>query len=98
MAIENTYWKNVLTVVPIVGAAIATLTYILRLVSCRISTVGLRLEDFLMGIGLILSYCATAFVVYSKFLSRGDIRSYCSQLVNSGIQWGGRPNESSAPR
>ncbi|KAE8370703.1 hypothetical protein BDV27DRAFT_140295 [Aspergillus caelatus] len=64
MTIENTYWKNVLTVVPIVGAAIATLTYILRLVSCRISTVGLRLEDLLMGIGLILSYCATAFVIY----------------------------------
>ncbi|KAB8069689.1 hypothetical protein BDV29DRAFT_194694 [Aspergillus leporis] len=56
--------KNVLTVVPIVGAALATLTYILRLVSCRISTVGLRLEDLLMGIGLILSYCATAFVIY----------------------------------
>ncbi|KAE8317698.1 hypothetical protein BDV41DRAFT_561235 [Aspergillus transmontanensis] len=64
MTIENTYWKNVLTVVPIVGAAIATLTYLLRLVSCRISTVGLRLEDLLMGIGLILSYCATAFVIY----------------------------------
>ncbi|KAB8274905.1 hypothetical protein BDV30DRAFT_248169 [Aspergillus minisclerotigenes] len=64
MAIENTYWKNVLTVVPIVGAAIATLTYLLRLVSCRISTAGLRLEDLLMGIGLILSYCATAFVIY----------------------------------
>jgi hypothetical protein len=67
MSIENTYWKNVLTVVPIVGAALATLTYILRLVSCRISTVGLRLEDLLMGIGLILSYCATAFVIYSRF-------------------------------
>ncbi|RAQ67259.1 integral membrane protein [Aspergillus flavus] len=67
MAIENTYWKNVLTVVPIVGAAIATLTYLLRLVSCRISTAGLRLEDLLMGIGLILSYCATAFVIYTAF-------------------------------
>lgn len=74
MTIENTYWKNVLTVVPIVGAAIATLTYILRLVSCRISTVGLRLEDLLMGIGLILSYCATAFVIYSRSLPRGTYR------------------------
>lgn len=74
MAIENTYWKNVLTVVPIVGAAIATLTYLLRLVSCRISTVGLRLEDLLMGIGLILSYCATAFVIYSRFLPRRTYR------------------------
>ncbi|KNG81815.1 integral membrane protein [Aspergillus nomiae NRRL 13137] len=88
MAIENTYWKNVLTVVPIVGAAIATLTYILRLVSCRISTVGLRLEDFLMGIGLILSYCATAFVVYTAFNGVGVRTSLLPPDERHRIQFG----------
>ncbi|KAE8374852.1 hypothetical protein BDV26DRAFT_283956 [Aspergillus bertholletiae] len=91
MAVEDIYWKNVLTVVPIVGAAFATLTYILRLVSCRISTVGLRLEDFLMGIGLILSYCATAFVIYrlmddSEILGaiHGVLQFYYDKTLNGG--------------
>ncbi|PWY74293.1 integral membrane protein [Aspergillus heteromorphus CBS 117.55] len=64
---ENRYWKNVLTVVPICGAAVATLSYILRLYSRRFTSAGLKLEDWLMGIGLIISYCATAFVVDSAF-------------------------------
>lgn len=63
---ENRYWKNVLTVVPIVGAALATLSYGLRVFSRRFTTTGLKLEDLLMGIGLLISYCATAFVVYSE--------------------------------
>lgn len=64
---ENRYWKNALTIVPIVGAAFATITYALRLYSRRYTTAGLKLEDWLMGVGLILSYCATAFVVDSEF-------------------------------
>lgn len=63
---ENRYWKNVLTVVPIVGAALATLSYALRLFSRRFTASGLKLEDLLMGIGLLISYCTTAFVVYSE--------------------------------
>ncbi|RAK96803.1 uncharacterized protein BO80DRAFT_365557 [Aspergillus ibericus CBS 121593] len=64
---ENRYWKNVLTIVPIVGAALATISYLLRLYSRRFTTAGLKLEDWLMGVGLILSYCATAFVVDTAF-------------------------------
>lgn len=66
---ENTYWKNVLTIVPIVGAGVATATYLLRLYSRRMTAAGFYLEDILMGIGLIISYCATAFVVESEWAS-----------------------------
>lgn len=65
----NTYWKNVLTIVPIIGAGLATITYLLRLYGRRMKAVGLHLEDYLMGAGLIISYCVTAFVVDSKYLS-----------------------------
>ncbi|KAI9929526.1 hypothetical protein MW887_000999 [Aspergillus wentii] len=64
---ENRYWKNVLTIVPIVGAALATVAYGLRLYSRRFTTGGLKIEDLLMGIGLVISYCATAFVVDTAF-------------------------------
>lgn len=63
---QNLYWKDVLTIVPIVGAGIATIIYLLRLYSRRLAAVGLLLEDILMGIGLLISYCATAFVVQSE--------------------------------
>ncbi|KAL3257640.1 hypothetical protein ABHI18_006690 [Aspergillus niger] len=64
---ENRYWRNVLTIVPIVGTALATLSYVLRLYSRRFTTAGLKVEDWLMGAGLLLSYCATAFVVNTAF-------------------------------
>ncbi|PYH91578.1 integral membrane protein [Aspergillus ellipticus CBS 707.79] len=64
---ENRYWKNVLTIVPICGAAVATVSYLLRLYSRRFTSAGLKLEDWLMGMGLLISYCATAFVVDSAF-------------------------------
>ncbi|GAB1191420.1 hypothetical protein APSETT444_000593 [Aspergillus pseudonomiae] len=66
MAIRNLYWGNVVAIVPTVGAALATLIYALRLIACRMSTVGWRLEELLMGIGLILSYGVTAFVIYTS--------------------------------
>lgn len=71
----NTYWKNVLTIVPIVGAGVATIIYLLRLYCRRLKAVGLLLEDYLMGAGLIISYCATAFVIeslYSSHCSKQD--------------------------
>ncbi|THC94980.1 hypothetical protein EYZ11_005533 [Aspergillus tanneri] len=67
MAIRNEYWGNVVTIVPAIGAGIATIVYILRLVACRTATVGWRLEELLMGIGLVLSYGATTFVIYTAF-------------------------------
>jgi hypothetical protein len=63
----NTYWKNVLTIVPIVGAGLATMTFLLRLYCRRMKAVGLLLEDYLMGAGLIISFAVTAFVVDSKY-------------------------------
>ncbi|KAJ5996107.1 hypothetical protein N7499_007578 [Penicillium canescens] len=63
----NAYWKNVLTIVPIIGAAVATIIYLLRLYCRRMKALGLLLEDYLMGAGLIISYCATAFVIDTAF-------------------------------
>ncbi|KAJ5178276.1 uncharacterized protein N7500_000975 [Penicillium coprophilum] len=63
----NRYWKNVLISVPVVGAGLATITYLLRLYCRRMKAVGLHLEDYLMGAGLIISYCVTAFVVDTAF-------------------------------
>ncbi|KAE8146053.1 hypothetical protein BDV25DRAFT_133255 [Aspergillus avenaceus] len=85
---ENTYWKNVLIVVPIVGAAVATLTYVLRLASSRIATTGFKVEDLLMGIGLIVSYCATAFVIYTAFNGVGVRTSLLPSDERRRIQFG----------
>ncbi|OQE44362.1 hypothetical protein PENCOP_c002G01328 [Penicillium coprophilum] len=63
----NTHWKNVLISVPVVGAGLATIIYLLRLYCRRMKAVGLHLEDYLMGTGLIISYCVTAFVVDTAF-------------------------------
>ncbi|OQD84283.1 hypothetical protein PENANT_c013G02428 [Penicillium antarcticum] len=63
----NTYWKNVLIIVPIIGAVVATIIYLLRLYCRRMKALGLLLEDYLMGTGLIISYCATAFVIDTAF-------------------------------
>lgn len=67
---ENTYWKNVLTIVPIVSSGVATIIYFLRLFARRVGgTRKWQLEDVLMGIGVLISYGATVFVVYSQFNS-----------------------------
>ncbi|EAW11020.1 uncharacterized protein ACLA_066560 [Aspergillus clavatus NRRL 1] len=62
---ENTYWKNVLIIVPTIGAGLATLIYLLRLHARRLRHIGFLVEDVLMGIGLLLSYFLTGFVVDS---------------------------------
>ncbi|KAK1142938.1 hypothetical protein N8T08_007179 [Aspergillus melleus] len=86
---ENKYWKNVLTVVPIVGAALATISYALRLFSRRFTAAGFKLEDLLMGIGLLISYCATAFVVYSECpIESATLRPVTNiSALSSGLQW-----------
>jgi hypothetical protein len=61
-------WADVLTVVPIVSAVLATLIYLLRLYSRRLGGSGFMIEDALMGIGLLLSYGATIFVIYSQWI------------------------------
>lgn len=59
------HWGQALTIVPIVSAVLATLVYLLRLYSRRLGGSGFMIEDALMGIGLLLSYGATIFVIYS---------------------------------
>ncbi|KAE8359594.1 hypothetical protein BDV27DRAFT_135822 [Aspergillus caelatus] len=88
MAIRNQYWGNVVAVVPTVGAALATLIYVLRLIACRMSTVGWRLEDLLMGIGLILSYGVTAFVIYTAFNGVGVPGNELPQDERIRLQFG----------
>ncbi|KAB8228163.1 uncharacterized protein BDW43DRAFT_304090 [Aspergillus alliaceus] len=88
MAIRNEYWGDVVTIVPTIGAATATLIYILRLVACRKYTVGCQLEDWLMGIGLVLSYGATAFVVYTALNGLGVPGNEIPQDERIRLQFG----------
>ncbi|KAJ5497204.1 hypothetical protein N7463_009191, partial [Penicillium fimorum] len=84
----NTYWKNVLTIVPIVGAGVATIIYLLRLYCRRMKAVGFHLEDYLMGVGLILSYCVTAFVIVTAFNGVGLPLASLPKYERKHIQFG----------
>lgn len=63
---EPDYWKNVLIIVPIVCTAFATLCFILRIYSRLKVLRGLRVEDVLMGVGLILTSGVAACIVYCE--------------------------------
>lgn len=63
----NEYWKTVSVVVVLVFAVLATLTYALRIYAVRISSGKFKVEDYLMGIGLLLSYGATVATILSTF-------------------------------
>lgn len=62
----NTDWKRVLIVVPIVGTAVATIIYALRLYARHMVTQKLRIEDIFMGIGLIFTWGVASCTVYGK--------------------------------
>lgn len=64
----NEYWKTVSVVIVFVFAGLATLAFALRMYSARISSGKFRVEDYLMGIGLLLSYGATFATILSEFL------------------------------
>ncbi|KAI9924930.1 hypothetical protein MW887_006336 [Aspergillus wentii] len=64
-------WRNVLIVVPLLGAALATVFFFLRVYSRRVSGVGLKTEDFLAGIGLVASYGVTVCVIVAAFQGVG---------------------------
>lgn len=90
---EDRYWKNVLTIVPIVASGVATIIYGLRLFARRVGTSsGWQLEDLLMGIGVLVSYGATIFVVYSPFTSYTSILSKRILTLTSCLQWRRTPN------
>ncbi|KAJ5952639.1 uncharacterized protein N7479_011052 [Penicillium vulpinum] len=84
----NTYWKNVLTIVPIVGAGMATIIYLLRLYCRRMKAVSLQLEDYLMGVGLILSYGVTASVLFTAFNGVGLPIKSLPKYERKNIQFG----------
>ncbi|KAJ5344357.1 uncharacterized protein N7506_002722 [Penicillium brevicompactum] len=69
------YWKHVLIIVPIVATAFATLCFTLRIYSRLKVLRGLRVEDILMGVGLICTYGVAACIVYSGFLDIGSGRN-----------------------
>lgn len=60
------YDKNVMTVVPIVFAVLATVAYGFRLYARKVAGVALWYDDLLMGIGLCISYGATASIIFCK--------------------------------
>lgn len=62
----DTHWRIVLIVVPIVGTAIATIVYILRLYARHIVTQKLRIEDFFMGMGLFFTWGVAICIVYGE--------------------------------
>lgn len=95
---EDPYWKNVLTIVPIVASGVATIIYGLRLFARRAGTSsGWQLEDLLMGIGVLVSYGAMIFVVYSPFTSF-SILSKWILTQTSCLQWRPTPNQNSPSR
>jgi hypothetical protein len=61
------YWKDILIIVPVVCTAFATFCYGLRIYSRLKVLHGLRVEDILMGAGLICTYGVAACTIYCKF-------------------------------
>ncbi|RFU31621.1 hypothetical protein B7463_g4708, partial [Scytalidium lignicola] len=61
------YWKTVSVVVVVVFAGLATLAYALRMCAAKISSGKFKVEDYLMGMGLLLSYGATVATVFNAF-------------------------------
>lgn len=62
------YWRNVLIIVPIVGTAIATIFFILRLCCRYVVARKFRVEDLLMGMGLLCTYGVAICQVYCMYL------------------------------
>lgn len=60
------YWKSVLIVVPIVCTAFAALCFALRIYSRLKVLRGLRVEDLLMGFGLLCTCGVAACIVYCE--------------------------------
>ncbi|KAJ5999569.1 hypothetical protein N7451_007379, partial [Penicillium sp. IBT 35674x] len=64
-ASPNHYWRNVLIIVPIVGTAVATVIFCLRLYARYITVHQLRVEDILMGMGVLCTYGVAICTIYS---------------------------------
>lgn len=56
---DDNYWRTLLITVPIIGAAMATLFFLMRLCSRLLTGIKLDIGDLLMSFGLFSSYGAT---------------------------------------
>ena len=97
---ENPYWKNVLTIVPLLSSALATVVYLLRVFARRLGVSGWLVEDLLRGMGVLVSYGATVFVVYSQSPSGLPWTSflYADECIDSRLQWRRTRNSGPASR
>lgn len=64
----NAYWRRVLVIVPIIGAVIATVFYLLRLYCRRRKVKQLDSGDFLMFLGLLFSYAVTISTILGGYM------------------------------
>ena len=89
---DATYQKNITIAVPLVFAILSTLVYGVRLYARRTSAARIGVDDLLMGIGLLLSFGATAGVVSSKPHRVMTRRCLCNCLYSvAGFNGAGRP-------
>ncbi|KAJ5152570.1 uncharacterized protein N7482_009048 [Penicillium canariense] len=58
------HWRDVLIILPIVATTVATGIFVLRLYARYLVVHGLRIEDLLMGMGLLCTYGYATYVVY----------------------------------
>ncbi|KAJ5998164.1 hypothetical protein N7499_005457 [Penicillium canescens] len=68
----TTYWRTVLAVVPIVGAVVATVFFLLRLYSRLLLKKNLDTGDILMSLGLFISYGVTICTMLAAFSGVGN--------------------------
>ncbi|KAJ5931146.1 hypothetical protein N7466_006639 [Penicillium verhagenii] len=59
------HWRDILIIVPVVGTAVATVVFFLRLYARYITVRRLRVEDILMGMGLLCTYGVAVCTIYS---------------------------------
>ncbi|EHK22075.1 uncharacterized protein TRIVIDRAFT_201472 [Trichoderma virens Gv29-8] len=64
-------WKTISVVLPIVFAMMSTILYVLRVCASRITNGSCRVDDYLTGIGLLLSYAATGATLQTSFIDVG---------------------------
>jgi len=85
----NSHWKQVLIIVPIVGTVIATIIYVLRLFARHMITQKLRIEDIIMGLGLIFTWGVAGCVVYGESIRMKESRPAFNEysFYCSGFSW-----------
>lgn len=69
------YWSTVLVVVPIVGILVASLFFILRLISRHLSQQKLDVGDLFMGLGLLSTYAVSLCTIVGVYSLRCAMES-----------------------